>query len=68
VAEVNWTTQSIEDINSIAEFISKDSRKYADALVDSFFSSALILESYPFSGRIVPELNDKAIRELIIGS
>ena len=68
MVEVRWTAQSIEDIRSIAEFISKESKKYADSQVDSFFVYAEILESFPNAGRIVPETNNKALRELLIGS
>jgi len=68
MAEVRWTQQSIEDIENIAAYISKDSKKYAVIQVQEFFEAATILESYPRAGRIVPEVGDKNIRELIIGS
>lgn len=67
MAEVIWTHQSIDDINNIAEFISKDSEKYAKLQVQEFFNATHVLEIYPYSGRIVPEINNKNIRELIIG-
>ena len=67
MVEVRWTSQSIEDIGNIAEFISKDSRKYALIQVQDFFEAAEILENFPKSGRIVPELDNKDIRELIVG-
>ena len=68
MVEINWTSQAIEDMNSIAEFISKESVKYANSQVDSFFLNAQILETHPLAGRIVPKTNIKALRELIIGS
>lgn len=67
MAEVRWTNQSLEDINTIAEYISKDSKRYADMQVSEFFNSTLILQKFPKTGKIVPELKDKSIRELIIG-
>lgn len=67
MVEVRWTPQSIEDIGNVAEFISKDSRKYALIQVQYFFEAAEILENFPKSGRIVPELDNKDIRELIVG-
>ena len=66
--EVKWTLQSIDDLVSIADFISKDSRYFAQIQTEKFFSRTEILEKHPESGRIVPELNDKNIRELIEGS
>ena len=33
MVKIIWTDQSIEDINSIADFIAKDSLKYAKMVV-----------------------------------
>lgn len=44
MVEVIWTDQAIDDINNIAEFISKDSFKYAQIQVSKFFVLALLLE------------------------
>ncbi len=66
MAEVKWTTQSLEDINSIAEYISKDSVRYAELFVEKVFERAEILNSHPRAGRMVPELEDESIRELIL--
>ena len=68
MVKIIWTDQAIEDINNIAEFISKDSFKYAQIQVSKFFDLALLLESTPEIGRKVPETNDISIRELITGS
>jgi toxin ParE1/3/4 len=68
MVEVNWTDQAIEDINNIAEFIAKDSPKYADIQVERFFNRAKILETSYLIGRIVPETNNKSIRELILNN
>ena len=55
MVDVNWTIQSINDIENIAEYIAKDSAKYAQLQVQDFFASAKILEQFPKAGRIVPE-------------
>lgn len=68
MAEVSWTKQSIKDIDNIAQFIAKNSEKYAKIQVERFFERAKILEEYPLSGRIVPEIQNKNIREIIIGN
>ena len=67
MAEIRWTPQAIEDIENIAKYIGNDSPKYAAIQVEEFFDAALILEDFPHSGRIVPELGNKNIRELIVG-
>jgi addiction module RelE/StbE family toxin len=68
MVEVRWTDQALSDIENIAEFISKDSFKYAEIQVQRFFSKVDVLISHPHSGRIVPETNNKLIRELIQGN
>lgn len=68
MVEVKWTNQSIDDINNIAEFIAKDTVKYAQLQVESFFETCKILEKFPNAGRIVPEVGKENIRELIVGS
>ena len=68
MVEVKWSDQAIEDIDNIAEYIALDSTRYAELQVNDFFERAEILDEYPLAGRIVPEIKDKNIRELIVGS
>ena len=68
MVEVTWTEQSLVDINNIAEFIAKDSHKYAQIQVQRFFKQVEVLESHPKAGRVVPELGIDKIRELIQGN
>ena len=67
MVEVKWTLQSLEDMENIAAYISKDSSKYASLQINRFFEAAVILETFPKTGRIVPETRNKNIRELIVG-
>jgi len=50
MVEIIWTPQSIEDMENIAEYISKDSLKYALIQVEDFFETATILEHSPKVG------------------
>ena len=68
MVEINWTPQSLEDINNIAAYIAKGSLKYARIQVATFFEATSILEQHPKIGRIVPEYDKPIVRELIIGS
>ncbi len=68
MVEVNWTDQAIDDISNIAKFIAKNSERYAEIQIEKFFELAKILEKIPFSGRMVPESDNKLIRELILGN
>lgn len=68
MVEVKWTLQASEDLDSIALFIAKDSPQYARLFVTDVFQAVERLGKYPQSGRIFPELNDPALREVILGN
>lgn len=68
MVEINWTEQSLDDINNIAEFIAKDSVKYANIQVELFFERTHVLKAMPMYGKITPELNKTKIRELNSGN
>ena len=63
-----WSQEAIDDIESIANYIQKDSLQYAKSVVQTFFSKVEILTEFPLIGRIVPEYNNENIRELFIYS
>jgi plasmid stabilization system protein ParE len=68
MARLNWTDLSIDDLINIAEFISKDSVKYSIIQIKRIRERARLLKIQPLLGRIVPELKDETIRELILGN
>jgi len=68
MAEVRWSLQASDDLESIASFISKDSEQYARLFVVDIFEAVERIASFPEAGRVVPELGDKSIREVILGN
>jgi toxin ParE1/3/4 len=66
--KIVWSEEALEDIESIAEYIEKDSPFYAKSVVTTFFEKAETLKEFALSGRIVPELNDTTIREIFVYS
>lgn len=68
MAQVRWTPQATDDLDAIAEFISRDSPHFAGLLVADVLQIADQLVDFPQSGRIVPEIRDKSIREVIQGN
>lgn len=68
MARLNWTDQSISDLVNIADFIAKDSARYAKITVGRIRIAARQLKTYPLSGRKVPETDIENIRELILGN
>lgn len=68
MVQINWTVQAREDLRSIAEYISKDSPKYARLQIVKIRLRTKILSSHIYSGKIVEEINREEIRELIQGN
>jgi len=66
--KLEWSEEALEDIESIATYIEKDSPTYAKSVVSKFFEKAEILQDFSELGRIVPEFNDATIREIFVYS
>ena len=63
-----WTAPAVSDLDSIREYIARDSEVYADSVLSEIFDTVDQLLTYAESGRVVPELNEPQTRELIVGS
>jgi len=68
MVKVNWTDFALENLIAIGDYIEKDSYFYAQRTVNYLFNSVDILEQNPLAGRVVPEFNNRSIRELIRGN
>ena len=68
MVQINWTLQAIDDLRAIAEYIKLDSVRYAKLQIIKIKSRTQILKSFPQTGRIVPEIENDQIRELLDGS
>lgn len=68
MAKIIWTNRSLTDLEDIADYIAKDSVKFAKLTIDHIIQEAVKLENNPLIGRIVPEINNKKFRELILGN
>jgi plasmid stabilization system protein ParE len=65
---VVWSPEAIEDIESIASYIERDSAWYARAVASKIVETAETIPRYPELGRIVPEIGDASIRERFVYS
>jgi toxin ParE1/3/4 len=65
LVKVKWSKQAVEDIFEIRKFYSETSTTFAEEQVDLIFSKEILLAQFPEIGRIVPELNNRFVRELI---
>ncbi len=68
MTQLIWTRRAIEDVQSIRQFIAQDSPHYAELVTQRLIASVEGLPVLPQSGRIVPEINDPTVREIIQGS
>ncbi len=66
--KIRWTKKSIADLKNIFDYISLDSEFYASRFVHQLINQVEQLKQFPSSGRVVPELMDTKIRELIRGN
>ena len=62
---LKWSEEALEDIESIANYIEKDSPFYAKSVVSKIFEKAEILQEFSELGRKVPEFDDETIREIL---
>jgi toxin ParE1/3/4 len=68
MVKIAWTNRALTDLQEIADYISRDSFQWAAITVEKLIEAASLIETNPFIGRKVPEINEASIRELIIGS
>jgi len=65
--EINWTSQAIEDYNEIIEFLLNDSYFYAANFHDMIQIAIENLRKFNYIGRIIPEIGNSRVREMILG-
>lgn len=65
---VIWSSPAIQDLRNIYDYISRDSEFYADKVIEEFLDNADKLAEFPKMGRMVPELEGSAVREIMVYS
>ena len=65
MARVVWSPQALKDLEAIGDYLAREAPAYAQAFVDGAFDAVEVLETFPHSGRAVPEIDDGALREVI---
>lgn len=66
--KVIWSPEAFEDIQSIAEYIGRDSEYYARATISKIIDFSQSVSRFPQMGREVPEFKNKHIRERLVYS
>ena len=68
MTQVVWAPQAIQDVEAIRAHVARDSAHYANLVVERLVAAVERLQDHPRSGRVVPELRDESIREVIHGN
>ena len=63
-----WSREALDDIDNIADYISRDSLTHAQQVVERILTLGESIPAQPRLGRVVPELNDPQVRERFIYS
>jgi toxin ParE1/3/4 len=62
------TPQALEDLQQIVSYIARDNSERARSFGNELIDKALSLAKMPERGRLVPELKDPDVREIVHGS
>ncbi|MBC8043243.1 MAG: type II toxin-antitoxin system RelE/ParE family toxin [Rhizobacter sp.] len=65
MAEVSWTASALTDLDKITDYYAQEHPKYGQTLADEIMKRTKQLILFPKSGRIVSELSESGVRELI---
>ena len=68
MVRINWTIQAKNDLKSISDYISLDSKKYAKLQVLKIMKRTQILKSHIRIGKAVEEIQNQNIREIVLGN
>ena len=63
---VEWSDLARDDLADVVAYISRDSGFYARTFGEKVVLATRRLTEFPESGRIIPEADDKSLREIIV--
>lgn len=63
-----WSNEALDDIDSIAAYIHRDSPYHAQLVVERILEGGFSLPEQPRQGRVVPEVENPNVRERFIYS
>lgn len=66
MARLTWLPAARNDLRQVRRFIARDSPDRARAMVERIQSAVERLKDLPASGRVVPEISDTTLREVIV--
>jgi toxin ParE1/3/4 len=68
MVQVRWLKFAKQDLLEIYEFIASDSKQYAKHQIEKIRKAFETVKLQPEIGKVVEEVNDKNVRELVEGN
>ena len=68
MVKLRWSPQAASDLESLCEYIAKDSLEYARLLAATIVATIESIPDFPMAGRSVPEYRDERVRQRIVGN
>ncbi|TLU86019.1 MAG: type II toxin-antitoxin system RelE/ParE family toxin [Chlorobium sp.] len=65
---VVWTTEALRMLDEIEQFIAQDNPQRASDFIDRLLEKGDSIASFPEMGRVVPEIAQPGIREILVGT
>ena len=67
MARLIWSPQAADDLEAACGYIARDSPGYAADFARRVVDAVAVLRRHPQVGRVVPEIADPTLREIIVG-
>jgi addiction module RelE/StbE family toxin len=68
VVQVIWAKSALADLQSVHDYIARDSARYAQLTVERIRQAAARLQRFPMLGHFSPDLEQPQYRQLVVGS
>jgi toxin ParE1/3/4 len=66
--KIIWSKHAVDSLEDICAYIARDSQRYAAHFAQRIIAATEQTSELPEIGRVVPEYNDPALREKIVGN
>jgi toxin ParE1/3/4 len=66
--KIQWSPLAVDRVSEIADYIAQDNPPAAEKWINSVFDRVKQVKDFSRSGRYVPEVKRKDIRELLFGN
>lgn len=66
--KILWSDKALDDLECIGDYVAQDNPGAANRLVSRLWTRVAALRTHPRLGRMVPEMIDETLREVIEGN